>query len=166
MITVKNFEVLKHLPNIPTENEYAVCTDTSEVYQYINGWTKVEHPDAKLNVDLYELNKTLYRSMPEINFNELQKKKKEIKEWIEKCGDQYFMLLNRELSDYTVFDICGEGDAVEREIVDIICSRGTIKSIEISEEEMWIQFWIANKNKDIYMYALFPYNSGVIKCQR
>lgn len=171
MVTVKNFEVLKHLPNTPTEGEYAICTDTSEVYQYTdNNWIRVEHPDAKLNIDLYELNKTLYRSMPEMTFNELQKKKKEIKLWSQCCGDEYFMLLNRELADYTVFSIDGVSseratDSFEQEVTDIVCSRGRIKSIEINNEELWIQFWV-EQDKEIYMYALFPYDNGVITCRR
>ena len=167
MITVKNFEVLSHLVNPPQEEEYAICTDTSEVYQYKNEeWHKVDKPDAKLNVSLYELNKTLYRSLSEISFNELQKDKVKIKEWIKDCGDEFFMLLCNERMDYTVFALTDTGAPAEQEIVDIVCERGIIKSIEINKEELWIQFWIETSKKEIYMYALFPYDNGVIKCLR
>lgn len=166
MITVKNFEVLSHLVNPPQEGEYAVCTETSQVFQFKDGqWNKVEKPDAKLNVNLYELNKTLYKSLPTINFNELQKKKMEIETWIHLCNNKYFMLLNREKADYTLFAITGTGAAITKELVDLINERANaIKSIEIDNEEMWIQFWI-EKDHEIYMYAFFPYDNGVIECQ-
>lgn len=169
MITVKNFEVLSHLVNPPQEGEYAVCTDTSEVFQFKDEqWNKVDKPDAKLNVNLYELNKTLYKSMPDLSFNEVQKKKMKIAGWISKTNNDYYMLLNRELADYTVFaTIDNYGAPIIDELFDIIYHRGiSIKSIEIDEEEyQWIQFWIKTDN-DILMYAFFPYDNGVIECQK
>ena len=173
MITVKNYETLLKLPSTPAEGEYAVCTDEKTAYVYTSdGWTKIEGKDAKLNVNLYELNKTLYKSMPEITFNELQEKKKEIKQWIEECGDKYFMLLCRERNDFTLFHVVApiiKDDAfenIEKEVVDIVCSRGKIKSIETEDNfpEKWTQFWVEDNN-EVYMYAFFPYDQGVIECQ-
>lgn len=169
MITVKNYETLSKLPSNPELGEYAVCTEDRTAYIYTeNGWRKIEGKDAKLNVNLYELNKTLYKSLPEITFNELQERKKKIANWIGESDNKYYMLLCRERSDYTVFVISDSGQAtVDKEAIDIVCSRGKIKAIEIEENfpERWVQFWIED-NKEIYMYAFFPYDSGVIECQK
>lgn len=167
MITVKNYEVLSHLVNIPDEGEYAVCTETSQVFQFKNGeWNRVEKPDAKLNITLYELNKTLYKSMPDLTFNEIQKKKIEVAYWVDFTFNKYYMLLNRELADYTLFALTDHGDDITDEIFDIAYNRGiAIKAVEVNKEEMWVQFWIKTKD-DVVMYALFPYGNGVIECQK
>ena len=167
MITVKNFEVLSHLVNPPQEGEYALCTDTQQVFLFKESqWERIEKPDAKINVDLYELNKTLYKSMPEITFNELQKKKKEIVAWLDKTDNSYYMLLNRELADYTVFHYNKSAwlAPMEHDIVDVVCSRGKIKSVEI--EDSAIEFWVEDNKDTVYMYAFFPYDVGVIECRK
>ncbi len=169
MITVKNYETLSKLPSNPELGEYAVCTEDRTAYIYTEkGWCKIEGKDAKLNVNLYELNKTLYKSLPEITFNELQERKKKIADWIGESDNKYYMLLCRERSDYTVFVISYSGQVtIDKEVIDIVCSRGKIKAIEIEENfpERWVQFWIED-NKEIYMYAFFPYDSGVIECRK
>lgn len=173
MITVKNYETLTKLPSTPTDGEYAVCTDEKTAYRYTEGsWVQLDgNKDAKLFVSLYELNKTLYKSMPEITFNELQEKKKELRKWIDEQKSKYFMLLCRERSDYTVFHIYvpilidPTVLPIEREIIDIVCSRGRVKAMETIEDnsENVIQFWVED-NDAVYMYALFPYDVGVIEC--
>lgn len=170
MITVKNYETLTKLPSNPELGEYAVCIDDRTAYIYTeDGWRKIEGKDAKLNVNLYELNKTFYKSMPEITFNELQEQRKKIADWIKESDCKYYMLLCRERSDYTIFALRESGGlvAADKEIVDIVCSRGQLKAIELESNfpEKWIQFWLED-NKEIYMYALFPYDSGVIECQK
>lgn len=167
MITVKNYETLIRLPSTPQDEEYAVCTEDRTVYKYLNNeWYKIDASDTKLNINLYELNKTFYNSMPELTFNELKDKQKEIAEWVHRAGGTYFMLLNRERADYTVFHINKSIyiKSIDKEVVDIVCSRGKIKSIEINDKELWIQFWIEDKDKNVFMYAFFPYDSGVIEC--
>ncbi len=172
MITVKNYETLSKLPSTPELGEYAVCIDDKTAYIYTeNGWIKLDGKDAKLNVNLYELNKTLYRSLPEITFNKLQEQKKKIADWVYESDNKYYMLLCRERNDFTVFFVHIPSFAndnlvpIEKEVVDIVCSRGQIKAIEIEENfpERWVQFWVED-NKEIYMYAFFPYDSGVIEC--
>lgn len=170
MITVKNYETLIRLPSTPKEEEYAVCTDDRSVYKYTeNAWHKVDSSDAKLNISLYELNKTVYMSIPELTFNELQESKRKIDKWVKNTKNLYFMLLNRERSDYTIFNLSTNIylNSISKEIIDIVCSRGRVKSIEISDEffEQYIQFWVED-NKEIYMYALFPCDSVVIECTR
>lgn len=167
MITVKNYETLLKLPSTPTEGDYAVCTDEKTAYVYKDEkWNKIEGKDAKLNVNLYELNKTVYKSMPEITFNELQEKKKEIAEWLKTANNMYYMLLCRERGDYTVFHYSGGVwlSPLEDEVTGIICSRGKLKAIEFNAVERWIQFWV-EFGGEVYMYAFFPYDVGVIECR-
>lgn len=167
MITVKNYKTLLKLPSTPNEGDYAVCTDEKTAYIYKdNEWVKLEGKDAKLNINLYELNKTLYKSLPEITFNELQEKKKEIVKWLKEADNMYYMLLCRERRDYTIFHYNGGVwlGTLEDELIGIICSRGKLKAIEFNIMEQWIQFWV-EINGEAYMYAFFPYDVGVIECR-
>ena len=53
---------------------------------------------------------------------------------------------------------------MEHDIVDVVCSRGKIKSVEI--EDSAIEFWVEDNKDTVYMYAFFPYDVGVIECRK
>ena len=123
--------------------------------------TKVVAEKMNIEISNYELNKMLMAKEPPMEDNE------EVRNlcknyFIEKylSNTRYFMLLNNELKDYTVFvikkDFCPE--LMVKDLFEVCKSRGTLKSIEKTESDMALEIWINNS-----VYYLFPYDEGVIE---
>ena len=109
----------------------------------------------------YELNKMLMAKEPPMKDDE------EVRNlcknyFIEKylSNTRYFMLLNNELKDYTVFVIKKDfyPELMVKDLFEVCKSRGTLKSIEKTESDMALEIWINNS-----VYYLFPYDEGVIE---
>lgn len=109
---------------------------------------------------LYEINQLAYARLPKMTGAEIEKAK--IPGVFPK---DYYMLLCRELNDYTVFRIghAAEDETIWNSILDILSTRGTLKGIE-TKEDGTIEFWITSK-KGTNMYLLFPYDWGVINVE-
>lgn len=114
-------------------------------------------------MNLYELNKAQVNSLPPITSKtKIEDIKKEVAEYFN-SDNKYFMLLCRELNDYTVFVTpLGNGGAkVADELFECIFNRG--KLMEIHQEQDAYEIWIKN-DEDVFAYYLFPYDTGVIEC--
>lgn len=113
-------------------------------------------------MNLYEINKQGYMKLPDLTEFQLHQGMKEIRHYLSKNKDKYFMLLSAEGRDYTVFGFKGERrykDMCE-EIICLLKERGHIKAIEPQEDG--IECWIVNTDEECYMFKLFPYDWGVI----
>lgn len=112
---------------------------------------------------LYELNQNAYSRLSKMTSAEIKQAiDKNIKMFND--SDGYLMLLCKELSDYTVFNVITMDNPIDlwEEIIDLLKSRGTLKAIE-GKEDGTVEFWVQCKNDDIcHMYLLFNYNWGVI----
>lgn len=112
---------------------------------------------------LYELNQNAYAKLPKMTFAEMEEAvNKNIKMF--DCSDNYLMLLCKEESDYTVFNVIDmdEPTMLWDEIIDLLKSRGTLKAIE-GKEDGTVEFWVQCKEDDTcHMYLLFNYDWGVI----
>lgn len=92
---------------------------------------------------------------------------KRIKE--EDADSCYFMLLCREDNNYTVFNVRNYLDfsipikTACEELTICLNNRGTVYSIENTEDNYAIEIWIKDNNKGMLCYYLFPYNEGVIE---
>lgn len=80
--------------------------------------------------------------------------------------DRYFMLLNRERYDFTLFDFGkykNEDLILTKGIQDLkecLQNRGKIVSIEQVDDSSY-EIWIINGD-EAFVYYLFPYEKGVI----
>lgn len=122
---------------------------------------------AEINTStLYEINKSVMKTQPVMKKKQVEEKKKELKAFfMEKINDKYFMLLCKELSDYTVFIISSTmncGFAVN-ELEECLNNRGDILSIERTEDNIAFEIWI-KKDEEAFVYYLFPYAKGIIEC--
>lgn len=113
---------------------------------------------------LYEMNQQMYSSLPELKNKALKEAKNKLYKYLSAKKDKYFMMLNNDIRYFTVFtyknDVQVSYDMVSI-IVDIAQSLGTLKAIEI--EDNMAEFWITGKDNVCRMYALFPYDEGVIE---
>lgn len=77
----------------------------------------------------------------------------------------YYMLLCKDISFYTVFEVCDEYEEnVEDIVLECLQNQGVIQQINESEVEHAIECWIKNKD-GVFMFLLFNYDWGVITCR-
>ena len=116
--------------------------------------------------NLYDINKAAYAKEPKMTKKQIEDKKKELKSYFLKTPSTYYMLLNKEHSDYTIIKItkplpqCCETAA--EEVMVCLTNRGTLVEVEKQDNgayECWIQ-----RDGSADMYALFPYDAAVIEC--
>lgn len=116
---------------------------------------------GKINMSLYEMNKSLISQLPQ--YTEDQLKELENKISAKFPENKHFMLLCREINHYTVFSHSDnpEYENLGKAVVDVICSFATIHSNEECEDhfEIWAKL---KNNNETYVFLLFPYDMGVI----
>lgn len=79
-------------------------------------------------------------------------------------GDKYWMLLNKELGDYSIFHIENENiNWISKEVRETILNRGKIISIDKTEDGIAFEIWI-KIDEECFVYYLFGYDSAIIKC--
>lgn len=110
----------------------------------------------------YEFNKQTYLNLPELNKDAIELAFKQVDEFLQRDNHKIYMLLSNEKRDYTVFLKQIKNRTVLLDgIKDVILSRGKLKGINVANRD--IDFWIEN-NSECYLYKLFDYTWGVIKC--
>lgn len=118
---------------------------------------------------LYAINQNIMKTQDVLKKAQLEKKKKELKTFfMEKINSKYFMLLCKELSDYTIFVIPSnlKCEIAVNELEECLVNRGEILSINKTEDQAAFEIWIRKRDssKDVHAYYLFPYSNGVIEC--
>lgn len=119
----------------------------------------------KNGLSLYELNKAMYQNMEPLSQLKLTQETVNIAQWFSKeKGYKYFMLLNNERHDYTIFAFNSPNFALARqELVDLIAARGgQVVAIEYEHDTDAYEIWIKIED-EVYMYMLFDCNDFVIE---
>jgi len=120
--------------------------------------------DKSVNMgNLYDLNKTLYSKMPKMKTEDFQKDVLNIGMWFSSRTERrYFMLLCRELNDYTVFEFkAPKFDVAKEELRSLILSRGIPVGIDYEHSSDTYDVWV-KRGKEVYMYKLFPCDDFII----
>lgn len=113
----------------------------------------------------YEVNKNLVQKYEKkLTPQKIRIAKEEIAKYIERMGNQYFMLLCHEQRDYTVFNLINkEYAAAAHEVIDeVVCTRGEVRAIDLTDDKQAYEIWISIDD-EAYCYYLFPYDSAVIE---
>lgn len=121
--------------------------------------------DGELKINLYDMNKQLVNQLATLNDEDLKNSKEIIENYLKEQNNQFYMLLCKDISYYTLFDIMDDESmpCASEEIIECIKCIGDVKSIAVNEDGA-IEAWIcANPEGPMVMY-LFPYDVGVIKC--
>lgn len=123
---------------------------------------------------LYDMNKNLIQNSEKaLSQGMLNSKKEEIKNFLKKTNNEYYMLLCHERRDYTLFDLGYEIYNTHKEkcqkTVDVLIdeclqNRGEIRGIDITKDKQAIEIWISIED-DSYAYYFFPYDKGVINIE-
>ena len=117
--------------------------------------------------NLYDANKNLIKKTEKpLTHPELATKQLVLEDFFEDNVSEYAMLLCHEQRDYTVFHL-GKGITAPhyaaREALGCCTDRGTVYSIEKTEDGIAYEIWIGIDD-EVYCYYLFPYDQAVIEC--
>ncbi len=171
-IGVKTIDELKYSPQV-FENGAIAYTEDKKVYCYMDSkWEevsdygtvdKVDNTKANLNLNLYDLNKSLVRSLPDPDIDTLGDYQQKINSYHHKMNNNYYLLLCKDYNYYTVFHYEPTiiADSFGKSVLDCIADVGKIKTLDQNNEQDAIEIWV-DINDDIYMFYLFRYDVGVV----
>lgn len=115
---------------------------------------------------LYDMNKAAIVSMPSLTGSEFKKNLKKIKQFFLEKTDKYFMLLNRETYNFTLFNLGNKNEIAIKQTIDdlkeCLDNRGRVVSIEPDSAGNY-EIWIVDENNEALVYYLFSYDLGVIE---
>lgn len=115
---------------------------------------------------LYDMNRAAIVGMPSLTGSELKKNLKKIKQFFLEKTDKYFMLLNRETYNFTLFNLGNKNEIAMKQTIDdfkeCLDNRGRIVSIEPDPAGNY-EIWIVDEDNGALVYYLFPYDLGVIE---
>lgn len=120
--------------------------------------------DDELKLSFYDLNKSAYGSFPEYDNIKINKLQDRINDW--ENSSSYFMLLCNDIKYYTVLRRTQHKKAefpdLGQAVTNLLLERDyTIHADEITND--YFEIWIKDKkDNDVHMFALFPYDWGVI----
>ena len=160
---IKHFKIF---PNEFSEDDIVYCEKENKNYRLVEGNWLEEEASNPMQLNLYDLNKTLVQQLPPLTPEELQKTKVTLDLYAEENPSNYYMLLCRELNYYTVFafdfsnpEFSSLGYAIEA----CYNGLGIIYSVEYDKENKVIEIWFAPEEGMTPNCAfLFDYTPGVI----
>ena len=127
--------------------------------------------DINMEVNLYEFNRVNMGKLPLLKTKEeIDSAKKVIQTFIQNCDATYYMLLNHDNHYFTLFSFKSEKNetiilTMAQDVIDCLesCGLGVI-DINLNETLDALEVWVKDLDKEVvYMYMLFPYDSGVIE---
>lgn len=117
--------------------------------------------------NLYDINKQLMATMPEMTDAEIDLITPQLEEWFNWKLDGYAMLLCRERYDFTVFHLYEKQNPYPQkvavsELFELLKERGKILSIEKADESSW-EIWI-KIDEEAFAFYLFGCDEWIIEC--
>ena len=172
--TILNFTNKLALENWSKVQEYetgGICylTDTEEYLIYDGkNWmplpkeTVVEN--SGINMNLYDLNKSIISQLPVMTKDELIKAKKLINDYCDGIDSSHFMLLCKDISYYTIFKYGFSDEFSTLGIAAITCAQelGDLISISLTEDEQAIEFWIKTPEAEVMCMYLFDCTQMIV----
>lgn len=161
MITVKSKKDLDALQN-HTDNEVAYCEELKQFFKWQNGWHLVDKTKNNLQMNLYDLNKSIIEQLKPLTANEIKEKSNLFTQLHNDCKDIHFMLLCKDYNYYTIFEAGNDPITTFSAMIStIIAELGEVYSIEKLENA--VEIWIKPTDEEQpYVFYLFPYDKGVV----
>ena len=113
---------------------------------------------------LYDYNKNRIKLLPALSKSKIEEGKNKIKVFMCKKTDKYYMLLCRELNDYSIFILNDDIAEFKAAMRDCIVNRGFCKGIDKQEDGAW-EIWIqTDKDSLPNAYYFFNCDQCIIPC--
>lgn len=164
-------KIIKALPNCQ-EGETIFNTDTQKGMIYKKGkWEDIRMEGQGLNMNLYDLNKSIVAQLPDIENLESDSILDLLDSFYEETDNLYYMLYGKEISYFTVFyanDNSEEGldNVFSINVTDCLKAFKSVKSIDYTENKDAIEIWVSDDNDNVTCLYLFPYDNGVVYFKR
>ena len=116
-------------------------------------------------MNLYEMNKIGYASLPAMTKEDLNKSCEKICEFLKNNPSKYYLMLNNESKYYTLYTFrpnYANFLEMAKTIVEIVEQLGEVKSIEPTAANDALEFWIIYEN-ECRVFYLFDYSRGVVE---
>lgn len=118
------------------------------------------------SIDLYTMNQNIINQLPVYTDEDMDKAEDTIHDWIYNGHRaNYYMLLCKELSYYTLFhsvDNCLIEEDFIRELWDVCSYLGPIHDISVDDNDA-IAIWAEWEDTGVHCFYLFPYDKGVVE---
>lgn len=118
------------------------------------------------SIDLYSMNQELISHLPVYTDEDMDKAEDVVHDWVYNGHRaNYYMLLCKELSYYTLFhsaDNCLIVEDFIRELWDVCSYLGPIHDISVDDNDA-IAIWAEWEDTGVHCFYLFPYDKGVVE---
>ena len=129
---------------------------------------------AEGSMTLYQINKMAYQQVPKMNELQFNQMMNNISLWFSsKEKSRYFMLLSKELSDYTIFHLnTYDYSKAREELVELVNSRGIPVDIQYDHDTDTYDIWVrrisvdpttSKPTMDVVMYKMFECDDFIIE---
>lgn len=126
---------------------------------------KEKNKGQEINLNVYEFNKVNMKQIKPLEKNWVEEHCKEVASDMFNSDSQYWMLLNRERYDITIFNIVSDFTKdipkLAIDLYECLYNRGEVIDFTTREDKSY-EIWIRVDNMD-FVYYLFNYNIGVIE---
>lgn len=114
---------------------------------------------------LYEMNQSLVDQEKELSRSKIRELTDKLFLWFANQMNKrsYYMLLNNDEHDYTVFVLTDRARTAAEECIGCLTDRGGLVSGEMLQDGNW-EFWIHTPDGRSLVYYLFNYTQAVIEC--
>lgn len=128
--------------------------------------------EVDMGMNVYDFNRVNMGQLPYLETEEeIANAKKVLKNYINKTCCEFYMMLNHDLRDFTLFNFKNgilteiKANIMADDVVKCMENRGYgLLDIELNEEGSAVEIWIKDRDTEtVYMFLLFPYDIGVIQ---
>lgn len=149
----------------PVEGQSAYSPETKKSYIYNEGEWKMVTGESSFGMSMYDINKQIISQMPVLTDEQIAEAKLSLIPCIKETENEYYMLLCKEISYYTLFHIVDylTEPNIYDEIIGCVQDLGDIKSIELIDNSV-IEIWFQPKDDEAKVMYFFAYDAGVIEC--
>jgi hypothetical protein len=154
-----------------TENDYIIKGLRGEFYPCKPDVFEKKYQEHKNEVSmgtLYDMNKQAVAQEKALTDKELDEELKVAYEYI-KNHNQYFMLLNNDIHNYTLFNLCSIGDKkikaknAVQDLKECLLNRGNVIGIDESDIADALEIWLKDSSNEVYCYHFFSYDAAIIE---
>ena len=123
-------------------------------------------------IDMYSFNRVNMGQLPYLETEEeIEFAKIVIKNYINKTCGEFYMMLNHDLRDFTLFNFKNgvltdvKIKVMIDDIIECMENRGFgLLDVGLDEVGLAVEIWVKNRETEaVYMFLLFPYDLGVIQ---
>lgn len=150
------------------DGDTVYCSETNKIYcKKDNTFNEIKDAPVANIGTLYDVNKQIISQLPTPTDEDIEIAKDLVDTFVEEKNNQYYMLLCKEKSYYTLFNI--EPPSLEPLsgilLDECIPNFGNLKCVNETDDKTALEFWV-EIDGNIYVAYFFPYDEGVIKCCR